>query len=285
MQLTHTYPKEGIVVAHSNFLTKEFLSEEDRKLSAARNIVEIKPDRELRRALRQRSNFVIVQNTSDPLLTWPMSFFITAHFVNYWPQPSLIPRDPEREDVFKNIFYFGRIKELHPDLCGEDFSAKLRIMGLDWKVVPPKEFNDYSQTDAVIALRPQPPQMDELKPASKLINAWTAGVPAILGPESAYRCLRRSPLDYLEANNADEAIKHLEKLRKDPALRQAMAENGRKRSIEFTSEKITDQWEHILLDHIVPYYKMWTRSPWKRLLFFLKRKLFWLIYAAELTRW
>ena len=39
-----------------------------------------------------------------------------------------------------------------------------------------------------------------LKPPSKLFNSWLAGVPAVLGHESAYRAERRSDLDYIEVS-------------------------------------------------------------------------------------
>jgi hypothetical protein len=39
--------------------------------------------------------------------------------------------------------------------------------------------------------------------AIKLYNCWHAGVPAVLGAESAFRANRRSDLDYLEVQSLD----------------------------------------------------------------------------------
>ena len=41
---------------------------------------------------------------------------------------------------------------------------------------------------------------------SKLINAWLAGCPGILGPESAFQQLRESELDYIEARTVDDIV-------------------------------------------------------------------------------
>ena len=75
-----------------------------------------------------------------------------------------------------------------------------------------------------------PPIVLETKPASKLVNAWAAGVPAMLGPEPAYRELRSSPLDFLETPAAEAVLDAIDRLRGEPGLYAAMAENGLRRA-------------------------------------------------------
>jgi hypothetical protein len=76
------------------------------------------------------------------------------------------------------------------------------------------EWHDYSDTDVVLAIREL--DRDNLwqgKPASKLYNAWHAGVPAILGYVSAFRSERETKLDYLQATSVREVILALKKLK------------------------------------------------------------------------
>ena len=75
-------------------------------------------------------------------------------------------------------------------------------------------------------------------------------MPAVLGPEYAYRELRRSDLDYLEISEPDEAKDAVLRLREDTRLYSAMVENGRRRAREFTAEKILARWAVLLFDRI-----------------------------------
>jgi hypothetical protein len=47
-------------------------------------------------------------------------------------------------------------------------------------------WHDYSTDDLVLAVRDLTEKDALVKPASKLVNAWIAGVPALLGPEPAF---------------------------------------------------------------------------------------------------
>jgi hypothetical protein len=97
---------------------------------------------------------------------------------------------------------------------------------LDWP--------DFRTVDAVLAVRPAACPRRDSKPATKLCNAWLAGVPALLSPEVAYRELRRSPLDYLEVAGPEEAKGAVDRLLAEPGLYQRMVANGRERAAEVT---------------------------------------------------
>jgi len=58
------------------------------------------------------------------------------------------------------------------------------------------DWPDFREADLILAVRPGDRRRATNKPASKLVNAWLAGVPALLGPEVAYRELRRSELEW-----------------------------------------------------------------------------------------
>ena len=110
--------------------------------------------------------------------------------------------------------------------------------GIDWP--------DFRQVDLLLAVRPEDRRLWTSKPASKLFNSWLAGVPALLGPEHAYRELRRSELDYLEVSSLAEAKAAVLRLLERPDLYQAMVENGRDRGAEFTAEATLSRWDEPL---------------------------------------
>jgi hypothetical protein len=196
-----------------------------------------------------------------------------AYYIPGWPMPGLIPRDARRGDVFENIAFFGIEGELDPGLRGPKWGRRLAEMGLDWTAVPSQEWTDYSDVDAVVAARDFGyPGEFLLKPPSKLINAWHARVPAILGPESAFRHERRSDLDYLEVSSPGEIIEELCRLRDDSSLRKAVVEQGAERAREVSAAAIVSRWQHLIDEVAVPAYHDWVRSTSKaKRAFFLRR--------------
>ena len=88
------------------------------------------------------------------------------------------------------------------------------------------------------------------KPAAKLQNAWAAGVPAILSPESAYQQVRRSALDFLEARDHGEVLRALDLLRANPRLYSDMVANGLKRAREFQPDRLAARWLEVLWKEI-----------------------------------
>jgi hypothetical protein len=111
------------------------------------------------------------------------------------------------------------------------------------------------------------------KPATKLYNAWHAGVPAVLGRESAYRAEWKSELDYWEVDTVEEALDALKKLRDDVALRRAMVENGKQRSQETEPQVLAQQWMQFLTEVAVPAYHTWcSHRGLHQKKFFLKRQ-------------
>jgi hypothetical protein len=109
------------------------------------------------------------------------------------------------------------------------------------------------------------PDVLRTKPATKLVNAWLAGTPALLGAEPAFAGLRRSELDYLEVATPDDALGALRRLREEPGLFRAMVENGERRADELSAEAVTARWEAVLSEEIVPAYERWARRRGPRL--------------------
>jgi len=202
-------------------------------------------------------------------------------FVPYWPQPGLVPRDPRRGARVERIAFKGFEENLHPDFLAPAWSSWLEEHGMRWVLHSTRfrgssagvgvDWHDYHDVDVVVALRPDPESPQHRKPASKLCNAWQAGVPALLGPEHAYRELRRSELDYTEIRSSEDAKRALERLRAEPQLHQAIVANGRRRGEALTVERIVEAWRE-LLEVVVPSLgppgrrpPYWLRSATRRI--------------------
>lgn len=178
-------------------------------------------------------------------------------FIPFWPQPGLMPRDAARGSRIESIAFKGFIGNLHPDFRSAAWCAFLAERGIRWlaDAAPYRrravdatalDWNDFRNVDLIVAVRGPDAGLHRRKPGTKLYNAWHAGVPAIVGPELAYRELRRSPLDYLEVASPAEAREAIARLQADPGLYSAMIENGRERAREFTVEAIAGRWEEFL---------------------------------------
>jgi hypothetical protein len=240
--LVATPPAAGLVVAHADHfeqLLSEAASPADLTIVVARSDRRPQP----------LADFAVVQNAASADY---YQFFIPS-----WLQPGLIPRDPERGTRVETVAYAGAIKELDPDLATQAWAEALSGCGLQWdsrtiafsgndQVYRQLGWNDYANTDIVVALRPPHSWNARSKPAAKLQNAWAAGVPAIVSPESAYRELRRSPFDYLEAGNSAEVLAAIEALRSNPDLYAQMVENGLERAREFRPDRLVMRWMDVL---------------------------------------
>jgi hypothetical protein len=177
--------------------------------------------------------------------------------VPHWPQPGLVPRDSARGARIERISYKGFAGNLDPGYLGGEWRRFLARVGIEWQcdAVPyagPQDstsetrWHDFRECDLILAVRPPARDLHVRKPATKLYNAWLAGVPAILGVEYAYRELRRNALDYIEVSSVAEAMQAVEALARDPARYVAMVQNGRLRTSEFTPEAIRSIWADLL---------------------------------------
>jgi hypothetical protein len=182
-------------------------------------------------------------------------------FVPHWPQPALIPREGARGNAIRRISFKGFEQNLHPELRSPAWQEFLESHGIEWEVdaVPwagaatdrlSTRWPDFREVDLVLAVRRPDPRLWTQKPATKLINAWLAGVPALVGKEYACRELRRSELDYLEVGSLAEAKAAVLRLVERPDLYREMVENGRLRSADFTPERILERWLALLTREI-----------------------------------
>ena len=200
-------------------------------------------------------NFAIVQNQANVESK-------TDVLIPHWPQPGLIPRNQERGNRIENLVFKGHEGNLYEAFRSPEFVRELEKLGVRLVISPkpdnqPVQWHDYSDADLVIAVRDLPQKDYFVKPASKLVNAWMAGVPALLGPEPAFVQLRRDPLDFMEVTTPQQAIDAIRRLKKEPSLYQQMIANGLERSQAFTTDSIAQQWHDVLSGTVAQRYSQW----------------------------
>ncbi|MDJ0553303.1 MAG: hypothetical protein QNJ68_02445 [Microcoleaceae cyanobacterium MO_207.B10] len=256
-ELVKTIPTEGIVIAH-----RDSFSYRLRPTSKVLMIC-IKADKNP----HPYAQLHIVQNPQD------VKNLSNSYYMPHWIQPGLVPRNPGRGDRFENIGYFGVKSNLAPELKATSWSKQLEELGLNWEFIPRHRWYDYSNIDAIVAVRSFQRQDYTHKPASKLYNAWHAGVPAILGKELAFQSERKSELDYFEVSSVNDTIAALKRLKDNPQLCQKVRENAQHRSQETKSENTIKQWRNFLTRIATPAYYKWVNAPeWQKQLY--KQKCF-----------
>jgi len=181
-------------------------------------------------------------------------------YIPFWPQPGLRPRAAARGDRVERIGYFGRTSSAPAWFFDPTFHRRLSAIGVDFRVCD-KAWHDYSDVDVAISFRIEAPAMLRQKPASKLVNAWLAGVPFLANREPAFESLRRGELDYGVIEGPNDLLAWLALLRCDPWRYRRMAANGNLRAREFTVESTRKAWLELLLNDVVPAIRLRRDKP------------------------
>ncbi|MFO1104509.1 MAG: glycosyltransferase [Amaricoccus sp.] len=234
--------------------------------------------------LRHRGLAYILACRADAHEPWAANFWLDQNgargegprhaAVPHWPQPGLMPRDPRRGTRIETLVFKG--EEINFDSRFRDpaFLAALGELGVTLRLDvfgpgragplsgPVFDWHDYTSADLVLAARNMTPADAAGKPASKLVNAWLAGVPALLGPEPAFRELRRSELDYAEIRTPADVLAAVHRLKAEPDRYRAMIETGRRRAADFTVARTLDRWLAILNGPVRADFERWqARGP------------------------
>lgn len=261
-ELTSQIPTQGIAILPRKFV------DNDLKPGAGCVFVLVKSDC----TTLKYAQIHLVENPNEGLMHQNPSKNWKSFFIPHFPQPGLRPRDSKWGDRFQNIAYFGLDTNLAPQLRTPEWGEHLASLGFNWQIIERAHWHDYTNVDAVVAVRSFDSCTYNWKPASKLYNAWHGGVPAILGAESSFRSERRNPLDYIEVTSSEQIIDSLISLREDKRLRQEMIDNGRNRAEDTKPDRIADQWEKFLEQEAIPYYHRWlSLSKFHQNLFILIR--------------
>ncbi|MGE4061419.1 MAG: hypothetical protein AB7E69_21435, partial [Sphingomonadales bacterium] len=199
----------------------------------------------------------VLQNPVQPLAPG------RAIYLPYWPVPGLVPRDPERREV-KTVAYAGRIGG--KNLSRELLDGGLKAAGsLEFRVIGPDRWHDMREVDILLAVRSLDRETHDDKPASKLWNAWRAGIPLVAGWDSAFSAVGRPGEDYLRCGSIDEVTAALERLSGDAAHYERISAAGLQRAPEVSHEAIAREWLDALDGPVAAAFEAWRarggRSP------------------------
>jgi hypothetical protein len=279
--LVNQIPDEGIVLIHRNILTRYHSDfKPSKKLLLICLKAELNPF--------PYAQIQVVQNPTE------VQQIFNSYYLPHWTQPGLIPRDSNRGIKFENIAFFGHQNNLASELCSPIWQQHLNQLGLNWLPVINQNswqdyqplnshWNDYHQIDAVVAIRSfGKRKIYPNKPATKLYNAWLAGVPAILGYESAYRTEGHPNQDYLEVTSMSELISALIQLKQNHKLRQTLVTNGNQQAKKFNPDVFIQRWHDFLETVAIPAYQNWCHRPqWLQNMILEKNHLNTLVYQIK----
>jgi hypothetical protein len=224
-------------------------------------------------------DFAIVQNGLAPRGN--------ERFVPLWPQPGLLGRDESRGTRIERLAYHGRTPAVPAWFGDPALHWQLADRGVRFDV---REANweDYAQVDVAVAAREEAPGVLETKPATKLYNAWLAGVPMLAYPEPAYCELRQAAIDFIAIHDGNDLLRSIDLLRANPRLYAAMVANGRRRGTDFTIEAIRQRWLDLFDDEIIPAFEASRHHLRSRRLWFMgamvRQKAMSRIYKMRVAR-
>ncbi len=242
VRLTHAIPSEGILVALTNLLPPDFHVPEDVFFVGV--VADYLAD--------ARAHLHLVQNNAHA------QRLRNSAFMPLWPQPNLLPRDPARLDRFENVCFFGESSNLAPELAERRWQDKLRKeLGLNFIVCGADRWHDYREADCVVAIRGFGRSRYLHKPATKLYNAWLAGVPFIGGRDSAYAADGEPRRDFLQAGTPGELFGHLRRLQEDPSLQKQLVAAGAISGRRFSFDATLHRWKQLLGETIPPLAARW----------------------------
>lgn len=205
-------------------------------------------------------DFAIVQNGLAPNSN--------ERFVPLWPQPGLVGRDASRGTRIERLAYQGRTVTAPAWFRDPDFHQRLASRGVRFDICE-AHWEDYREVDVAIAARDEAPGVLETKPATKLYNAWLAGVPMLAYPEPAYCELRQAALDFIAIHDGTDVLRSVDLLRANPRLYDAMVANGRARGRDFAVEATRQRWLDLIDEEIAPAFEASRAGLGSRRLWFM----------------
>lgn len=197
-----------------------------------------------------------------------------TQYLYLWPQPGLIPRDPQRGTTIKNLAIPGSMQYLPSFIHSESFRQRLKELDITLQIKDTGNWMDYSHTDLILAWRQHTSQrVLNTKPPSKLINAWHAETPALLGPEPAYQALRKHPDDYIEVQSLHDIIQYLTYIKKHPDTYLRIINHYKQRAQDVTTDKLIQIWLN-LFEHVQKLKQSQTTTTLKKYTQYFSRKLY-----------
>lgn len=265
VELVTELPREGLIVTLANLLHQEFRAGPGQFVAAVAADFLPHPGAQVQ----------ILQNAAHARRL-PGTIFVP-----HWPQPNLVPRDPARGPAIKTAAFFGDPSNLAPEIAREEFVKELlRESGVRLEIRSAGQWHDFSDVDLAVAIRDFSRVRHFGKPATKLYNAWLAGVPLIAGSDSAFSAEGNAGADYLIAGSPGELLQRIRGLKQNPATWQTIVDAGKARSATRSRDAVRKIWQALCDSELPLRFEAWKKMPplqqaalWlaKRGLYFLDR--------------
>ena len=253
-------PDGGIIIFHKGFFPKAIVP------SNAQLFVCIQADY----GRHQYAQYHIAQN---PLGVSNFNFskrsffeeklfsFTKSYFIAHWNQNDIIKRNSSRGESFKNVCFYGIDQNFPQKLLEPSFKEKLKKEGIDLKIITDSDqWNDYSETDCVLAIRDFENKPHYNKPFSKIINSYLAGVPVIAGNESSSLYLKNGlGIGISIVTNPDECFNAIKQVKENylSSLKRIIIDKDKLK--EFRDEAIVLSWDKFLRE-MQQNYQLWHNS-------------------------
>jgi hypothetical protein len=229
--------------------------------SDAINIVHCQVARSLLKASDLRSVFII--SIRADFRPFPYGQFEVVQNERYatgrriymplFPQPGLIPRDENRDQVV-NICYSGRMQNC---IDADRLESDLSQIGCRFVFKSEGLWQDMSDVDVLLGIRTFSKEPHHSKPPTKLFNAWLSGIPFIGGYDSAYEQVGHPGVNYLRVSSYSELIDMIVRLKADSALYSRLVEAGKTVGERYTPDQITDMWLGFFQEKVALQYACW----------------------------
>ena len=260
IHLVNYIPDEGIIIFHKGFFPKDIMP------SNTQLFVCVQADY----GRHQYAQYHIAQN---PLGVSNLNFskrsffeeklfsFTKSYFIAHWNQNDIIKRNFFRGESFKNVSFYGIDQNFPQKLLEPSFKEKLKKEGIDLKIITDSDqWNDYSETDCVLAIRDFENKPHYNKPFSKIINSYLAGVPVIAGNESSSLYLKNGlGIGISIVTNPDECFNAIKQVKENylSSLKRIIIDKVKLK--EFQDEAIVLSWDKLLLE-MQQNYQLWRNS-------------------------
>jgi hypothetical protein len=224
------------------------------------------------------SYFIVCVRADYPKRAWAHYHLVqnknqlgkNTSFIPHWPQPGLIKRRTNRQDVI-NVAYAGQV--INGNLAGSisEWKNIFKPHGIQFSISEDGSWHDLQEIDVLIGVRSFDKKSHDTKPPTKLFNAWHAQIPFVGGYDSAYMQVGVPNEDYLLASTADEVIDAVCKLKTNKELYQKLVTNGLNKSQLYDRKNIISAWERLLTGPVMNRYKKWKSRPvYESLLFYIR---------------
>ena len=260
IHLVNYIPDEGIIIFHKGFFPKDIMP------SNTQLFVCVQADY----GRHQYAQYHIAQNplgvsnfnfSKRSFLEEKLFSFTKSYFIAHWNQNDIIKRNSSRGESFKNVCFYGIDQNFPQKLLEPSFKEKLKKEGIDLKIITDSDqWNDYSETDCVLAIRDFENKPHYNKPFSKIINSYLAGVPVIAGNESSSLYLKNGlGIGISIVTNPDECFNAIKQVKENylSSLKRIIIDKDKLK--EFQDEAIVLSWDKLLRE-MQQNYQLWLNS-------------------------